>query len=113
MPDLERHRGYGYLFGYPDHAVDFFVSAEREWKSTGKFVERDFIRIETFGPSGTNWAVPKNGQDHQENRTFIREAERINAEYKSLREKWGEHPTRLLAETRKLDKPGIGSHDQR
>ncbi|MDR0431679.1 MAG: hypothetical protein LBH58_14570 [Tannerellaceae bacterium] len=41
----ERYRGYGYLFGYPDHAVDFFVNAALELDTSGKFVEREFFNI--------------------------------------------------------------------
>ncbi len=42
-----RFRGYGYLFGYPEHAVTFFVEAAREQEETGEFVERDFFQIPT------------------------------------------------------------------
>lgn len=47
-PRIARWRGYGYLFGYPDAAVDFFVAAGASQDSTGVFVARDFRRIETF-----------------------------------------------------------------
>ncbi|WP_418893770.1 hypothetical protein [Limibacterium fermenti] len=43
----ERLRGYGYLFGYPDYAVDFFVKAFQEDDVTGNFVERNFFQIPT------------------------------------------------------------------
>jgi len=54
-----RWRGYGYLFGYPDDAVDFFVRSGEKGDSidavtraagrTGSYVEpRDFRLIETF-----------------------------------------------------------------
>lgn len=46
-PRAPRWRGYGYLFGYPDIAVDFFVEAGEEGDRTGKLVPRDFRRIET------------------------------------------------------------------
>jgi hypothetical protein len=57
-----RNAGYGYLFGYPDNAVRFFVEAANEEDLTGKFVERSFISIPTFARE-TNafvYAVPKN-----------------------------------------------------
>lgn len=65
-----RWRGYGYLFGYPDDAVDFFVRAGIEGDRTGQLVPRDFRRIETVrkfpetrdGPavlSAFVYAVPK------------------------------------------------------
>ncbi|HYW30113.1 MAG TPA: hypothetical protein VE869_01320 [Gemmatimonas sp.] len=47
-PRAERWRGYGYLFGYPDEAVDFFVRAGVEGDSTRTLVPRDFRRVETF-----------------------------------------------------------------
>jgi hypothetical protein len=46
-PRALRWRGYGYLFGYPDTAVDFFVTAGVEGDRTGTLVPRDFRRIET------------------------------------------------------------------
>ncbi len=44
----ERLRGYGYLFGYPDYAIDFFVKAFHESDSTGEFVERNFFQIPVY-----------------------------------------------------------------
>lgn len=60
-PTTRRFRAYGYLFGYPDHAVDFFVQAEEQKASTGKFVERDFFAMPTFSglTGGYTYAVPK------------------------------------------------------
>jgi hypothetical protein len=42
---LDRFRGYGYLYGYPSHAVDFFVDAAASQQQTGDFVERDFLQM--------------------------------------------------------------------
>jgi hypothetical protein len=60
-PTTKRFRAYGYLFGYPDHAVDFFVQAEEEEAKTGKFVERDFFHMPTFAKltGGYTYAVPE------------------------------------------------------
>ena len=44
----ERLRGYGYLFGYPDYAIDFFVKAFLESDTTGKHVERNFFQIPVY-----------------------------------------------------------------
>lgn len=41
----DRYRAYGHLFGYPDHAVDFFVEASRIQDNGGDFVKRDFYQI--------------------------------------------------------------------
>jgi len=55
-----RFRGYGLLFGYPMHAVDFFVEAARSQAETGSFVERDFISLPTvLGKGHFVYAVPK------------------------------------------------------
>ena len=45
---FNRFRGYGYLYGYPAHAVDFFVEAARIQQDTGDFVTRDFVQIPAF-----------------------------------------------------------------
>lgn len=59
---FERLRGYGYLFGYPDYAVDFFVEAQEVHDGTGQFVERNFFQIPTYsGAEGYFvYAYPKN-----------------------------------------------------
>ncbi len=56
-----RWRSYGYLFGYPSYAVDFFVEAGKKQDSTGKFVERDFFAIPVqAGSTGYfTYAIPK------------------------------------------------------
>jgi hypothetical protein len=48
----ERYRGYGYLFGYPDHAVDFFVQASLELNTTGTFIDRRFFNIPAYAGEG-------------------------------------------------------------
>jgi hypothetical protein len=57
----DRWRSYGYLFGYPDNAVDFFVEAGRVQDSTGVFVKRDFFAIPVYaGDKGHfTYAIPK------------------------------------------------------
>ena len=73
-PRAERWRGYGYLFGYPDEAVDFFVRAGVAGDSTKQLVPRDFRRIETMhrypvAPDGPPvnptfvYAVPKGADE--------------------------------------------------
>ncbi len=84
-----RFGGYGYLFGYPDHAVRFFVQAAAEEESTGKFVERDFYAISTFS-SPTNrfvYAVPKGHLETAVDRELKDKALRIFEEYKAKRAK--------------------------
>ena len=57
----DRYRAYGHLFGYPDHAVDFFVEASRIHDNGGDFVPRDFYQIPVAnGQEGRFvYAVPK------------------------------------------------------
>ncbi|MDW8103631.1 MAG: hypothetical protein RMK92_01340 [Armatimonadota bacterium] len=97
-PRAQRHRGYGYLFGYPKYAVDFFVQAGDEEEATGRFVQRDFVHIPTFERE-TNlfvWAVPKGHQENEEDQRIRRLASRILASYKARR-------ARYIGK----DKPGI------
>lgn len=50
MPTGERWRGYGYLFGFPADAVDFFVAAgmaAKEGGEVGPGKDRQFIHIPT------------------------------------------------------------------
>ncbi|MFY0593150.1 hypothetical protein [Roseivirga sp.] len=57
----DRYRAYGYLFGYPDHAVNFFVKASIQSEESGQFVERDFFHIPvSAGTKGYfTYAIPK------------------------------------------------------
>lgn len=56
-----RWRSYGYLFGYPNYAVDFFVKAGKEQDSTKQFVKRDFFHVPVNAASSGyfTYAVPK------------------------------------------------------
>ena len=82
-----RFGGYGYLFGYPDYAVNFFVAAAAEEEFTGRFVERGFYSIETFArpTNGFVWAVPKNHAETDADRAVRQKAAQIFTEYKKRR----------------------------
>jgi hypothetical protein len=82
-----RFGGYGYLFGYPDYAVRFFVAAADEEELTGKFVERDFYSIPTFGRERNSfvYAVPKGHAENETDKLLRARAEKIFAEYKRRR----------------------------
>lgn len=91
-PRAERWRGYGYLYGYPDEAVDFFVRAGTEGDSTGKLVPRDFRRVETWrkhperagGPptvSSFVYAVPKGAAESEGDRQLRAAAAAVYARY--------------------------------
>lgn len=85
-----RHRGFGYLFGYPRHAVDFFVEAQAEQRRTGNFVERDFFQVETFVAKTGRfvWAVPKGHVPNEADLAIQQRASRILAYYRSIRPRY-------------------------
>lgn len=112
MPSLERERGYGYLFGYPDHGVDFFVAARKKWVETGEFVKRDFVRVQTYDATGTVWAVPQGETSHQESLKFVRDAERINDVYRELRKQCGSDHVKLLARIREWKASNLGQMNE-
>jgi len=92
-PRAARWRGYGYLFGYPDVAVDFFVQAGEEGDRTGKLVPRDFRRIETVYKfaSGRDslstfvYAVPKGAAPTADEEQLQQRAAAILREYRARR----------------------------
>lgn len=89
---LDRLRAYGYLFGYPGHAVDFFVEASAHYEETKEFVERDFFQIPVSSREDGRfvYAVPK-GHEPQEVDLRIKEsALKLLDEYRALKE---EHVT--------------------
>lgn len=93
-PRAPRWRGYGYLFGYPDAAVNFFVDAGIEGDRTGTLVPRDFRRVETVArfASGSGdslstfvYAVPKGAPVSDDERQLQERAARILAQYRAAR----------------------------
>jgi hypothetical protein len=91
-----RWRGYGYLFGYPAEAVDFFVAAGLEGDSTSTLVPRDFRTVETFlkfpvSASGDSlrshfvYAVPRGAGETANDRLLRERAAPIYREYLTLR----------------------------
>ncbi|MEM9827027.1 MAG: hypothetical protein AAF958_10585 [Planctomycetota bacterium] len=85
----ERWRGLGLLFGYPDHAVDFFVDAGMHYTTTGEFVERDFRNYPTHSSDVGNfvYAVPKLAKQTAAEIELRRTVDVILAEYRRRREK--------------------------
>lgn len=88
----ERLRHYGYLFGYPDHAVDFFVDAARSQEETGQFVKREFRRIPTFRAvddrSPFVYAVPVGHVRNEADRRIEDQAAAILAAYRERRARY-------------------------
>lgn len=88
-PAAERFRGYGYLFGYPQHAVDFFVqaSAQQDADPEKKLVPRDFLHIPTIARETNRfvYAVPKGQAPNAEDIALRERAAPILAEYRKRR----------------------------
>lgn len=82
-----RLRGQGYLFSYPDYAVDWFVDADAHQRATGEFVKRKFISLPTYAREerGVVWAVPVDHAEREEDRAFRARAAAILAAYRSRR----------------------------
>lgn len=78
-----RFEGYGYLFGYPQYAIDFFVEAARSQDETGEFVERSFFQLPVFSKQGGRfvYAVPKDVTPSEEDLTIRLQAETILNEF--------------------------------
>jgi hypothetical protein len=83
----ERWRGFGFVFGYPEYAIDFFVGAGLHQRETGEFIERDFRHIPTFGSKQGRfvYAVPKTSPLRSEDTDLLKRAEPILTEYRRRR----------------------------
>lgn len=85
-PTSARLRGYGYLFGYPDYAVDFFVASSDSQKATGTFVERDFISLPTvLGERHFVYAAPKGHQPNDVDTALRAAVDTVYREYVARR----------------------------
>lgn len=78
----ERFRGYGYLYGYPGHAVDFFVTAAEMHQKSGTFVERDFVQMPVAsGEEGRFVYAVNKGHELNEADMQIRELAQKNVDF--------------------------------
>lgn len=83
----DRWRAFGLLYGYPEHAVEFFVAAGEAQRRTRAFVERDFIRLPTFRPDDGRfvYAVPKGHAPDAADEALRTKAERIFKDFRGRR----------------------------
>lgn len=89
---LDRYRAYGYLFGYPDYAVDFFVESSKaqDRDTAHKLVPRDFFAIPVFaGNSGYfTYAMPKGHDPDMIDSSLYKKAAITLEKYKAIRTKY-------------------------
>lgn len=83
----ERLRGYGYLFGYPDYAVDFFIQAAVEGDSLKKVSPRKFFQIPSysFEKGAFVYAYPPDYTPGQVDSTLYYRAVRTLNKYTEMR----------------------------
>ena len=97
MPREDRWRGYGYLYGYPYEAVEFFVAAgvaADDGGEIGPGKDREFMQIPTYAAESGHftYAVPLDHVPTPADRALAEDAERILEEYE------GQRPRMLDAE---------------
>ena len=82
-PRATRWRAFGLLFGYPEHAVEFFVAAGESEKATGTFVKRDFRTVPTWASDDGRfvYAVPKGAAERPEEVALKADAAPLFATY--------------------------------
>jgi hypothetical protein len=87
LPAPERHRGQGLLFGYPRHAIDFFVRANEAQQAGAPLVPRRFVQIPTFGAETGRfvYAVPEHWQDGPADLELATKAAHMLSRYRELR----------------------------
>lgn len=85
---IDRFRAYGYLFGYPTHAVDFFVESARHEETIGEFVKRSFFQIPVASSETGRfvYALPENQEPSTADFELKRKAGEILETYKRIRD---------------------------
>ncbi len=86
----DRWRSYGYLFGYPDYAVDFFVEAGKVQDSTSQFVKRDFFQVPVFAAEKGyfTYAMPQGHTPGATDSLIHQQAAGMLLDYKRIRPKY-------------------------
>lgn len=95
MPKADRWRGYGYLFGYPADAVDFFIEAglsAEDDSEVGPGKDRRFIQIPTHAAESGRftYAVPLDHVRSAGDEALASEANLILAAYTEHRGRMGD-----------------------
>lgn len=83
----DRFRSYGYLFGYPEHAVSFFVDAAISNDQTGNFVKRSFFQIPVHSNLKGHfvYAIPLDSKPGPIDSTIYKRAEHSLKVYRTIR----------------------------
>jgi hypothetical protein len=86
----DRFRSYGYLFGYPEHAVNFFVDASISNDQTGVFVKRNFFQIPVHSNIKGHfvYALPLDSKPGPIDSAIYKRAEHSLNIYRSLRKEY-------------------------
>ncbi|MGY4385761.1 hypothetical protein ACVWYN_002807 [Pedobacter sp. UYP24] len=86
----DRFRSYGNLFGYPPHAVDFFVKASITSDETKEFVKRDFYNMPVYSKETGRfvYAIPKDSKPGTADETIKQRAAFALEKYRALRIKY-------------------------
>lgn len=86
----ERSRAYGLLFGYPKHAVDFFVQAETSQRETKEFVKRDFWTVPVYADKSNRfvYAIPKDAKPNETDLKIKEHVTKVVAEFTKRRAKY-------------------------
>lgn len=107
MPRGDRWRAYGYLFGYPVDAIDFFVDAGMttdDAAEIGPGKDRQFVQIPTYAEESGRftYAVPLGHVSTTADDALADGANRILAAYTERRERMRSARS-LVAELRRLN----------
>ncbi len=123
LPKSERWRAYGLLFGYPNYAIDFFITANERARATGADVgpgkDREFYHVPTASAAESQftWAVPLGHAERDEDRTIRERAAGILAAYRAVADRISAsaRPMRLVeALDRTLSPPDhVDAHQHR
>ncbi|PWG81586.1 hypothetical protein [Pararcticibacter amylolyticus] len=82
-----RYRSYGYLYGYPEHAVRFFVEASMNYHQKGEKTGRQFFNIPVYaGEKGRFvYAISKDTEPSAADSAIYKRAVKSLERYRKLR----------------------------